>query len=265
MARSKIRLLAVLVPLLASCGGGKPIFRPTEESPSAAGEYQVLNDEYLNALKESNEKFDKTKTDEERQRIRADFHALRCKIVNRYLDFAETHPKDKEAVLALFFVLHPDTHAEDGDADRAVQLIRKDHIKSDRFDSVPILQVLADRDCPGREMLLRAVLEQNPHHTIQAQACLSLAQILKERADAGPAEEAAKLTSEAEECFERVVDKYADVKEAAQKARSELVEIRHLAIGRIAPDIEGADSDDKPFKLSDYRGRVVVLDFWAEW
>jgi hypothetical protein len=32
-----------------------------------------------------------------------------------------------------------------------------------------------------------------------------------------------------------------------------------------APEISGADIDGKPFKLSDYRGKVVVLDFWGNW
>ncbi|HMC67040.1 MAG TPA: TlpA disulfide reductase family protein [Gemmataceae bacterium] len=35
--------------------------------------------------------------------------------------------------------------------------------------------------------------------------------------------------------------------------------------GDTAPDIEGVDIDGKPLKLSDYRGKVVLLDFWADW
>lgn len=38
-----------------------------------------------------------------------------------------------------------------------------------------------------------------------------------------------------------------------------------VGIGRAAPDIEGDDSDGKSFKLSDYRGKVVMLDFWGNW
>jgi peroxiredoxin len=32
-------------------------------------------------------------------------------------------------------------------------------------------------------------------------------------------------------------------------------EQRELAIGKVAPEIEGEDADGVPFKLSDYRGR----------
>jgi hypothetical protein len=38
-----------------------------------------------------------------------------------------------------------------------------------------------------------------------------------------------------------------------------------LAIGKVAPEIEGEDVNGKSFKLSDYRGKVVVLDFWGDW
>jgi predicted Zn finger-like uncharacterized protein len=37
------------------------------------------------------------------------------------------------------------------------------------------------------------------------------------------------------------------------------------ALNKEAPDIEGEDVDGQHFKLSDYRGKVVVLDFWGHW
>ena len=36
-------------------------------------------------------------------------------------------------------------------------------------------------------------------------------------------------------------------------------------IGKIAPDITGKDLDGVPFKLSDYRGKVVVVYFSGDW
>ena len=47
--------------------------------------------------------------------------------------------------------------------------------------------------------------------------------------------------------------------------REILRELRELVIGKVAPDIVGKDADGVEFKLSDYRGKVVVLDFWGEW
>jgi hypothetical protein len=50
-----------------------------------------------------------------------------------------------------------------------------------------------------------------------------------------------------------------------EEAGRELFELRHLRVGKTAPEIEGEDLDGKRFKLSDYRGKVVVLDFWGNW
>jgi hypothetical protein len=36
-------------------------------------------------------------------------------------------------------------------------------------------------------------------------------------------------------------------------------------VGNLALEIEGEDIDGKKFKLSDYRGKVVLLDFWGNW
>ncbi len=38
-----------------------------------------------------------------------------------------------------------------------------------------------------------------------------------------------------------------------------------LANGTLAPDFAVQDKDGKPVRLSDYKGKVVVLDFWATW
>ena len=36
-------------------------------------------------------------------------------------------------------------------------------------------------------------------------------------------------------------------------------------IGEIAPEIVGVDLDGVEFKLSDYRGQVIMLDFYGDW
>jgi hypothetical protein len=124
------------------------------------------------------------------------------------------------------------------------------------------------------EALMRALMEKDTRKDVQGVACLMLGQSLKGRADALPkakAEDAEKLRKESEQFFQRVVDKYADVKlnprlpSIGDQAKGELFEMRHLAIGMVVPDIEDEDIDGKKFKLSDYRGKVVLIDFWGDW
>ncbi len=38
-----------------------------------------------------------------------------------------------------------------------------------------------------------------------------------------------------------------------------------LAVGSVAPNVVGQDANGEEFQLSEYRGKVVMLDFWAGW
>ena len=41
--------------------------------------------------------------------------------------------------------------------------------------------------------------------------------------------------------------------------------VAKTAIGAVAPDFTQNDPKDKPIKLSDFRGKYVLIDFWASW
>jgi len=53
--------------------------------------------------------------------------------------------------------------------------------------------------------------------------------------------------------------------EIGKLAQGYLFELENLVIGMTAPDIADRDLDGVDFKLSDYRGKVVVIDFWGDW
>lgn len=38
-----------------------------------------------------------------------------------------------------------------------------------------------------------------------------------------------------------------------------------VAVGQLAPDVAGVDLKGDPIRLSDHRGKVVALSFWAGW
>src|SRR5262245_23876645 len=112
------------------------------------------------------------------------------------------------------------------------------------------------------EGLLRVLYTRDKRDDVRGVACLVLAQVLRGSPDE-------KKRKESEKLFEEAADNYAHVKTAfdgtvGRKARSELVDLRSLSVGKAAPEIQGTDQDGKPFKLSDYKGKVVLLDFWSE-
>ena len=41
--------------------------------------------------------------------------------------------------------------------------------------------------------------------------------------------------------------------------------MENLRPGKPAPEMEGKDLEGAAFKLSEYRGKVVLLDFWGFW
>ena len=238
----------------------------------------------------------KATTDAERQRAAARVEPLPLKL----LELAERHPNESWTLDALTQVVtqeywldnyssHPGWGKDSRQA-RAIATLTRDHIRSDKLgEACKRVQYGFRKEC---ETFLRTVLEKNPHREIQAQACLRLAlflngrmnrlDLLKEQPDVTRRYEGlygkdylddlrrkdrAKALAEVEAIFEQAGDKYGNVKlpfggTVGESARTELFAIRHLAVGKQAPDIDGPDQDGNRFKLSDYRGKVVLLYFW---
>ncbi|MGO8930874.1 MAG: TlpA family protein disulfide reductase [Limisphaerales bacterium] len=51
----------------------------------------------------------------------------------------------------------------------------------------------------------------------------------------------------------------------ANAAHEELSQLQRWSLGKVAPEIEGEDMDGRKMRLSDFRGNVVVVHFWATW
>lgn len=74
---------------------------------------------------------------------------------------------------------------------------------------------------------------------------------------------------EALQQFVVIKQKYASVKtfqgQLGPLANIEEFKLVHLSVGGVAPEITGKDVFGKPLKLSDFRGKIVLLDFWGDW
>lgn len=51
----------------------------------------------------------------------------------------------------------------------------------------------------------------------------------------------------------------------ADRAKRGQYELDRLGVGQMAPDFTAKDIDGNTVRLSDFRGQVVLLDFWATW
>lgn len=188
------------------------------------------------------------------------------------LDLAKADPKSEVAAEALAWAVQglrgkPDAVKE------AVGLLKEHHLDSPKIRSaVTTIQYAGLPDDLVADFMT-AVAEKNPDKATKATALMALGESYKGKAEprGGSApKDAAEWTKKAEETFERVAREFGDVTSYgkttfAEQANGELFEMRNLAVGQVAPDIEGEDLDGVKFKLSDYRGKVVVIDFWGDW
>lgn len=259
---------------------------------SSAEQYKALLKEFGEA---ANANWRAT-NDEERKRATARVEPLPLKL----LELAENNPNEPWTLDALTNVItheywldnyssHPGWGKDSRQA-RAIAILLRDHVHSDKLgETCKRAQYGFRKEC---ETFLRTVLEKNPHRDVQGQACLRLALFLygrlnrldllkdqpdvtkryegiygKEYLDALRRQDRAKAVAEVEAILEQAADTYGDVKlpyggTIGESAKTELFAIRRLAVGKETPDIEGTDQDGVRFKLSDYRGKVVLLYFW---
>jgi thiol-disulfide isomerase/thioredoxin len=127
---------------------------------------------------------------------------------------------------------------------------------------------------------LRAVSQRNPDRISRGQAYLGLGRLMWGKAlyvDYRKTADPAPFLAEAQRHFRTAVEKYADCpdlrplgarrasKTLGEAATLELFELPELAVGKIAPEIAGEDIEGRALTLSGYRGKVVVLNFWASW
>jgi uncharacterized protein (TIGR03067 family) len=275
--------------------------KQSEAAPALAAADYLLE---FRRLKEAMQKLDEsaskksTAAKSEEERAAAMLQAMRVlkdegtPLVDRALALVRPHAADKEAVEVLTWILNQQPVSPTASA-AAADLLARHHLQdprtldaASRFQHAPVswteplLRKLADADLPG-ERKVRALISLAVCAKTRAEmpamfkdydpAMLSMVEnlfgksYLAELRKADPA----KVEAEAVKRFEELACKYGSEKYGDRTvkdyAEASLFEIRHLGVGKEAPDIEGEDIDGKKLRLSDYRGKVVLLDFWGNW
>jgi RNA polymerase sigma factor (sigma-70 family) len=275
---------------------------PRAEEPRRTRAAQAVADlrkESEGSAKEFLPKLQAAKTDAERKPLEDLFTEARARFAARAVAIAREHPADPAAAEALEFALHTTSGGFGGTLgkvrEETLDLIRKEFLRS--ADLSRVVYFLAYQHTDPAFDLLAVIAETNPHRAIRGRAAYLLAAELAEMTevarllralpdlekspqvrDKGAMLEQLRkadpdaLDRKAEGWYTRVKEKYADVAvpenepsilgEAAERG---LFALHHLGLGKTAPDVEGEDLDGRRFKLSDYRGRVVVLVFCGQW
>ena len=261
----------------------------TGQSPRS--QYEALVKEYDNAYAAFVDAINKAGTDDDRERAAAQ-RPQEQNFAPRFFALAEKHPDDPAAVDALTWIASQCMFSPEGE--KALQILTSKHSRSHQIAAYVAAANRYGEPFAPYEVFLRVVLKNNPNPKIQASACITLAAYLKtvkERSESNLIRAALlgertmadvtrlnlnrlkergleNIAAESAALFERVVKQHADTKlenqlpsEAGAFAKEQLFELRNLCIGKKALEIEGKDISGKPLKLSDYRGKVVVLDF----
>ncbi len=208
----------------------------------------------------------------------------------RFFELAEQHPKDPAAVHALVWIL--EKRRSQPAATRALELLGERHLQSPALEQA--CRRIARIPAMAAEALLRRVLEKSPHAPVRGQACYSLAYLLESQSSVADqwtedpdltervlqyygkeygehliGLDRTKLDGKLEKVYELMERSFADVQIDEEKlgaiAAKALFRIRNLSRGRVAAEITGEDIFGREFKLSDYRGKVVMLYFWGHW
>ena len=252
------RLLAAafalaLAPIVAHAADDKQ----SEKEQTPAEMFQQLEDE----LDEVRDKAKRTKLFESYD--------------DKFLAYAEKHP-DEKGVEALFYVLLiPGKDDKDGPKAKALVLLRKEHVKTTRMGKVVKKLKPGPDNAPARA-ILQEIAEGNADKATRAYAYRGL---IKQSQTAAGFATRVKKDEELKEKMEKARGKETvqrvlalaatsekDIKAYQAKLDGDLKGVLpDLSVGKPAPEIEIEDIDGKKVKLSQLKGKVVVLDFWATW
>lgn len=124
----------------------------------------------------------------------------------------------------------------------------------------PFCIALADSGDPKSLALLEKVIVENPDEATQGIAAFAASMLLKNLGDAP--EVMAKRLTYLRKAIIQASDQKIGGTSVADIVTDELYVIRFLSKGRSAPELSGMDVAGRVIRLSDLKGKIVILLFW---
>jgi thiol-disulfide isomerase/thioredoxin len=207
-----------------------------EKEESLAATFKQLSKELVKKLQD-------TEAKEEREKLITSY-------AKKFLDLARKHPRDETTFdLLVQVVLLPLPDTKDGPRSEAAAILKKDHLKNENWGEA--LADLAQNSDETSISLIKAVFERKDT-AVRGEAfhayMTALGNVICESSDSKRVEAARKTM--------------ADLRKVMAK---EFPKTKDLYIGAIMPDLKSKNLEGKTVRLSDLKGKVVVLDIWATW
>jgi hypothetical protein len=230
---------------------------PKLDEATLGAELKALQAEHEAKSREFMKPFYDAKTDEERANVQLDWSKQpSATFVPRFADLARRAKGTEIGLQATRFVLEHATDASGGALKAALDALGDDYLESPALEKV-VPYVTYKVRVVGYESVasvLSTIAGRSTRRGTKAAALLTLAQVDENNGRLG----------DASALYARIANDFAETPQGA-RAKSRLFVVEHLLVGKVAPDFEAEDETGKKFKLSDYRGKVVVIDFWGFW
>jgi peroxiredoxin len=253
-------LTSFCVPAVAAPQKSKPLPEPLA---ALAKEVETVENEFRPRVEAAGS------DDAQLDKLREARHERMRAIARKALELAADHPNEPIAIAARTWVVNGRFVGVSPETAEALRLLAEKHINDaglgPAVEFAPIYSQI-----PEAMRLLRDAWTKSPHRDVRGTAGYSLAWRLQLNSVGRSAkerpQEAATNAVEAERLLEQLAKDYADVPSCrgtvGSDAKTLLFRMRNLVVGRPAPDFRCTDASGREVKLSDLKGRVVVLDFW---
>ncbi len=245
---------------------------PVGTSPDIAADLTNLKTQYS----EAQQAFSKEMQAIKDQKAQMDFYYSKNPII-KYYDLAKELSDRSKGDSAEYDVLsftyslmpqalqmkqRPDSPVAYEEMAKQCTALAKDIVS--RFPTHPNIATFAQRlgypiKDPDVQAMLTTLLDKNRGKPSEPTFLYKLGSIYKGWGQPTPENE-----KKAKALFGELVAKFPD-SAPAKEAKGDIFELENLVAGKVFPDFETTDQAGKTWSLKEYRGKVVVLDFWGFW
>jgi thiol-disulfide isomerase/thioredoxin/TolA-binding protein len=274
--RRRVIFIAVVLSL-ALVAIGFVVFsragRGTRELPADISFKDLLR-EYANERDQLQRAYKSAHSLEERRQIHEQEPELAERYARHAVEVIRQHPHDPHAVEAMLWLstLPDSVPGIEELQGQAIQLVLPEHLEDKGLVNAS-RDLVAGAQGAGAERLLRAFQEKTPDRTLRGMAGFWLAESLHTQSERlyglGKEAEAEGQSQESDKVLQQLEKEYPDLKLGQTTLGQLAANVRRayekLRLGKPAPEIVGEDIDGKPLRLSEHRGKVVMISFWAFW